>query len=255
MQERKYGELEVSIADTHSELGTAAAQQFAEAVKTELAQKEGIGVILALGAAQEAFFGALKARDDIEWSRITVMHVDTYLGIGTDRPESGAQRMQKHLLADVQPKEFLPMRGDTEPIENEVARYTEIYNRFMPEICIVGIGESGHLAFNDPPADFDTRDITRVVLLDPTTRGQISKNGIFKSLDAVPQYGLSLTMHALLRPKTVIALVHEIDKATVVKKILEGPVTFMVPASIMQQHSNAHLYLSQEAASLLTLAQ
>jgi len=251
MHKRRYGNLAVSIADTHQELGAAAAEQFASAVKAELAEKGEIGVILALGAAQDAFFGALKARDDIDWPRITVMHVDTYLGIGIDRPESGAQRMQKHLLDDVQPKEFLPMHGDTEPVEDELVRYTEIYNHFMPEICVVGIGESGHLAFNDPPADFETHDITRVVLLDQTTRGQISKNGIFKTLDDVPQYGISLTMYALLRPKTVIALVHETDKAPVVKKICEGPVTFMVPASIMQRRNNVHLYLSQETASLL----
>ena len=254
MEKRKYGELAVSIADTHQELGEAAAAQFAAAVQVELTEKDEIGVILALGAAQDAFFGALKKRTDIEWSRITVMHVDTYMGIGWDSPASGAQRMRKHLLDEVKPKEFLPMNGATEPVEDELVRYTEIYNRFQPEICIVGIGESGHLAFNDPPCDFDTRDITRVVLLDPTTRGQISKNGIFPTLNDVPQYGISLTMYALLRPRTVIALVHEIDKAPVVKKILEGPVTFMVPASIMQQHANAHLYLSQETASLLSPA-
>ncbi|GGM14545.1 glucosamine-6-phosphate deaminase [Nakamurella endophytica] len=251
MQERTYGELAVSIADTHTELGEAAAAQFAAAVRAELAEKDEIGVILALGAAQDAFFGALKRRTDIEWGRITVLHVDTYMGIGWDSPASGAQRMRKHLLDEVGPKEFLPMDGAAEPVEDELARYTEIYNRFQPEVCIVGIGESGHLAFNDPPADFDTRDITRVVLLDQTTRGQISKNGIFPSIDEVPTYGISLTMHALLKPKTVIALVHEVDKAPVVKKILEGPVTFMVPASILQQHPNAHLYLSQETASLL----
>lgn len=252
MQQRKYGELTVSIAETHEELGVDAAAQFAAAVKTELEKKEEIGVILALGAAQDAFFGALKSRKDIEWPRITVMHVDTYLGVGGDRLESGAQRMRKHLLDAVKPKDFLPMRGDAEPIEAELDRYTEIYNRFTPEVCVVGIGESGHLAFNDPPADFETHDIVRVVLLDQTTRNQIYKHGIFDTMDKVPAYGVSLTMYALLRPKTVLALVHEVEKSPVVQKICEGPITFMVPASIMRKRANAHLYLSQESASRLT---
>jgi glucosamine-6-phosphate deaminase len=173
------------------------------------------------------------------------------MGVSNDRVEAGASRMRRHLLDHVKPKAFFPMRGDHEPVEEELARYTKLYNELDPVLCVVGIGNSGHLAFNDPPADFDTRDVIRVVALDETTRDQVKRAGIFKTLDEVPHYGLSLTMHALLKPSRVLALVHDRDKAGVIKRILEGPVTFMCPASLLQRSPNAKLYLNTDAASEL----
>ncbi len=251
MRQKKYGELEVLIAQSDRELGEAAAEDLATAVKAELAKKDEIAIIMALGAAQDAFYTALKARNDIEWSKITVLHVDTYMGVAEERPESGASRMRKHHLDHVKPKAFFPMKGDHEPVEEELARYTKLYNELEPVLCVVGIGNSGHLAFNDPPADFDTRDIIRVVFLDETTRNQVKRAGIFKNLEDVPHYGLSLTMHALLKPGRVIALVHDADKAPVIKRLLEGPVTFMCPASLLQTAPHAKLYLNEPAAALL----
>lgn len=251
MEELKYGELEVFVADSDVELGRAAAMQFAEAVKEELHAKSETSVIMALGAAQDSFFGALKDRDDIEWSRITVLHVDTYMGVADARPESGASRLRRHLLDEVKPKKFLPLHGDHVPVEEELARYSGILKELDPQICVVGIGDSGHLAFNDPPADFKTKEFVRVVALSEMTRKQIHHAGTFSTLEEVPRYGLSLTMYALLRPKTVLALVHEAHKARIVEEILEGPVTMMCPASLMQDRANAHLYLNKEVASLL----
>lgn len=251
MKQRKYGKLGVSIADTDTELGTAAAEDFATAVKTELTQNDEIAVILALGASQDSFFAALKARDDIEWARITVLHVDTYYGVADDRPESGASRLRRNLLDQVKPKAFLPLIGDHEPVEEELKRYSELLEKLQPQVCTLGVGDSGHLAFNDPPADFGTRDLVRIVALSEITRNQICNAGTFATLDEVPHFGLSLTMYALLRPRTVITLVHEPAKADVIRDALEGPVTMMCPASILQRHGNAHLYLSTGAASRL----
>ncbi|WP_176083369.1 6-phosphogluconolactonase [Martelella sp. HB161492] len=251
MEHLKYGELEVLVGASDQEQGEAAAEALATTIKAELAKKDEICIIMALGAAQPQFFTAIKARNDIEWSKITVLHVDTYMGVHESQEESGASRMRKHLLNEVKPKAFYPMNGAAESLEDELARYTKIYNDHQPVLCVVGIGESGHLAFNDPPADFDTKDVIRVVALDPTTRGQVFKNGIFKTMDAVPKYGLSLTMHALLKPGRVLALVHEKDKAPVIKTALEGPVTFMCPASLLKKTPQATLYLNQDAASLL----
>jgi glucosamine-6-phosphate deaminase len=252
MRHLKYDQLSVEIAASDRELGEAAAEDLASVIKEELAQKDEIAIIMALGAAQDAFYTAIKARNDIEWSRITVLHVDTYMGVAESREESGASRMRKHLLDEVKPKAFFPMKGDHEPVEEELARYTKLYNELDPVLCVVGIGNSGHLAFNDPPADFDTKDIIRVVLLDETTRKQIDSRGFFKSYEEVPRYGLSLTMHALLKPKRVLALVHDENKAATIKRILEGPVTFMCPASLLQKSPNAVLYLNEPAASQLS---
>jgi glucosamine-6-phosphate deaminase len=252
MEHLKYGELEVLVAPTDKEQGEAAAEALAVVVKAELSKKEEIAIIMALGAAQASFFAALKARKDIEWGKITILHVDTYMGVNETRSESGASRMRKHLLDEVKPKAFFPMNGAAVPVEGELARYTKLYNDLQPVLCVVGIGESGHLAFNDPPADFDTKDVIRVVLLDETTRGQVLKAGIFKTLGEIPHYGLSLTMHALLKPSRVLALVHEADKAGIIKKILEEPVSFMRPASILKTAPHATLYLNQAAAADLT---
>jgi glucosamine-6-phosphate deaminase len=251
MEHRKYGELEVLIASTDRELGEAAAADLAAVVKAELKKRDEIAIIMALGAAQDAFYTALRARTDIEWAKVSVLHVDTYMGVANDRTESGASRMRRHLLDHVKPKAFYPMQGDFEPVEEELARYTKLYNELDPVLCVVGIGNSGHLAFNDPPADFETRDIIRVVALDEVTRDQVKRAGIFKTLDEVPHYGLSLTMHALLKPSRVLALVHDLDKAGTIKKVLEGPVTFMCPASLLQKSRNAKLYLNRDAASQL----
>jgi glucosamine-6-phosphate deaminase len=251
MEHLKYDQLEVLVAPTDKALGEAAAEDLASVVKATLAKKPEIAIIMALGAAQDAFYTALRARTDIEWSRITVLHVDTYMGVAESRTESGASRMRKHLLDHVKPKAFFPMQGDHTPVEEELARYTRLYNELDPVLCVVGIGNSGHLAFNDPPADFDTRDVIRVVALDETTRNQVKRAGIFKTLEEVPYYGLSLTMHALLKPSRVLALVHDADKAAVIKQLLEGPVTFMCPASLLQKQPHAKLYLNQPAAALL----
>jgi glucosamine-6-phosphate deaminase len=252
MEILKYGELEVLVAPTDKQLGEAAAEDLASVIKEELAKKDEIAIIMALGAAQDAFYTAIKARNDIEWSRITVLHVDTYMGVAEDRVESGASRMRKHLLNEVKPKAFFPMKGDHEPVEEELERYTKLFNELDPVLCVMGIGNSGHLAFNDPPADFDTRDIIRVVFLDETTRDQVKRAGIFQNIEDVPHYGLSLTMHALLKPRRALVLVHEEDKADTIKNLLEGPVTFMCPASILQTAPHAKLYLNQPAASKLT---
>lgn len=252
METRTYDKLQVNIADTGTELGETAAELFASRVKVELETHETIGVILALGAAQADLFAALKARDDIEWNRLDVLHVDVYMGIGDDDPRSGGARMRRHLTDEVKPRNFYAMHGDTVPVEKELERYTEIYNRVQPVICVMGIGVTGHLAFIDPPADFGTASVMVAVPLAPATRQQIADGGIFSSLDEVPEYGLSLSIPALLAPKTVIALAHEPSKADAIQKMLEEPVSIMLPASKMKEHDDAHLFLSQDAAAKLS---
>lgn len=249
MREQKYGELSVKVADSPEELGTEAAEVFATAIKDELAKADEITIIMALGAAQESFFAGILAREDIEWSRINVLHVDVYMGVADSDPRSGGSRLRRHLLDQVRPKAFYPMLGDTVPVEDELARYTELYQRLQPVLCIVGIGETGHLAFIDPPADFQTSSTMVAVPLAEMTRSQIAKAGIFATPDDVPRYGLSLTIPALVAPRHVIALVHEQDKAHTMKDVLEGPVSIMCPASILRTKPGAQLFLSLEAAS------
>lgn len=251
MRTLHYGRLPVAIAEDDVELGEAAAADFAEAVAEALATKDEIAVIMSLGAAQPTFFPALIARGDIDWSRITVFHVDTYLGVANDRPESGAVRLREHLLDHVRPKQFFPMRGDHEPVEEEIARYSALLEEWDPDVCVVGVGWSGHLAFCDPPADFGDSALVRAVALSPISRQQILSVGYFTALDDVPEFGLTLSMHALTKPRRVLALVHQKEKAAILKKILEGPVSIMVPASFLTTQPHARMYLGPDAASEL----
>ncbi|MCW5952784.1 MAG: 6-phosphogluconolactonase [Propionibacteriaceae bacterium] len=251
MRTQRYGHLPVLIAEDDVELGEAAAAEFAEAVNEALSKKPEIAVIMSLGAAQPTFFPALIARQDIDWSRIAVFHVDTYLGVANDRFESGAARLRENLLDHVRPMRFFPMNGAHEPIEEEIKRYEGLIRGWDPDVCVVGIGWSGHLAFCDPPADFEDHRLVRAVALSPISREQILSVGYFKTLEAVPEYGMTLTIPALLRPRRVLALVHQQEKAAVIGRILNGPVSIMVPASVLRTQPHARLYLGPAAANML----
>jgi len=249
MLERDYGELLVGVAQNHYELGAQAAAHLAKVIQEVLAGQPEATIILSLGAAEDVFFAALMERQDIEWSRLTVLQVDAYLGIAATDPRSGAARLQRLLLDQVKPKAFHPMLGDTQPVEAELDRYTQLYHQLQPVVCVLGVGETGHLAFIDPPADFNTASTMVAVALAEKTRQQIAKAEIFHPDDAVPHFGLSLTVPALVAPKHVMALVHEADKAPVIRQALEDPVSIMCPASALRTKPGARLYLSREAAA------
>jgi glucosamine-6-phosphate deaminase len=168
-----------------------------------------------------------------------------------DHPASFSRYMQEKLVARVNPKAFYGIRGDHQPAEEEIARYGQLVRDLDPTICVMGIGENGHLAFNDPPADFDTRELIHIVELDEACRAQQVGEGHFATLDDVPTHALTLTVHALLRPDSVIVLAPEGRKAHAVKQALEGPVTPECPASILQTTAKARLYLDGESSAQL----
>lgn len=251
MQSLKYGQLDVHIAASNDELSAAAAEAFASAVRSAFQVKDEIAVILATGNSQLSFARAVRERDDIDWSRISILHMDEYLGMREDHPASFRRWMKENILQQVSPKAFHGVQGDHEPVKEELERYAGLLRELDPAICVMGIGENGHLAFNDPPADFETRDLIRVADLDEACRRQQVGEGHFASLEDAPHQALTLTVHALLRPETVLVLTPEARKARAVKATLEGPVTPSCPASILQTQPHAHLYLDQESASLL----
>ena len=247
----KYGELDVHVAVSNDELSAAAAEAFASAVRCALMEKAEIAVILATGNSQLSFARIVGERDDIDWSRISILHMDEYLGMREGHPASFRRWIQENIVQRVGPKAFHGVQGDHEPVEEELERYAGLLRELDPAICVMGIGENGHLAFNDPPADFETRDLIRVADLDEACRKQQVGEGHFASLEDVPHQALTLTVHALLRPETVLVLTPAARKARAVKVTLEGPVTPSCPASILQTQPQAHLYLDQESASLL----
>ena len=251
MKSLTYGALKVSITPTNVELGVRAARDFATSVRAALETRNEIAVILATGNSQLSFVSALRQRNDIDWYRINILHMDEYLGMESDHPASFRRWMQENLVRWVNPKAFYGICGDHTPVEEELARYTELIRTLDPAICVMGIGENGHLAFNDPPADFETHDLIHVVALDETCRMQQVNEGHFATLIDTPNRALSLTVPALLQPGTVMALTPEDRKAVAVNAALEGPVTPQCPASILQTASNARLYLDAESSALL----
>lgn len=251
MQRRTYGELRVTIRSNSDAVGMAAGDDFAATVASLLGERDEITVLMATGNSQRGFRDALRARGDIEWSRITVLHVDEYLGVSDERPESTAWRMRADLVDRVHPKSFIAMRGDHQPVEEEIARYSALIQQLRPSICVMGVGGNGHLAFNDPPADFDSRELVKIVSLTDSTKRQIVDEGRFSSIDEVPRQALTLTIHALLQPENLFIIVPEARKAAAVKAALEGPVTALCPASILRTRPDARMYLDQESSALL----
>ena len=251
MQRLTYGQLEVAICDSNAALGEAAAEDFAAKVRDELSRRDDMAVILATGNSQLSFIEALTRRRDIEWSRLSVLHMDQYLGMAHDHPASFSLYMQEKLVSHVAPKAFYAIHGDHVPVEEEISRYDALLRELEPTICVMGIGENGHLAFNDPPADFETRELVHVVELDEACRLQQVGEGHFAGVEDVPTRAITLTVHALLRPATVMVLTPEARKADIVLRALEGPVTPECPASILQMQPHAKLYLDRDSAARL----
>lgn len=251
MQDRHYDDLTVTISDSNEALGAAVAQAFADAARTYLATRDEIAVILATGNSQLSFARAVVRRDDIDWSRITVLHMDEYLGMSEDHSASFRRWMRHNIVAEVSPRGFEGMRGDHVPVQEEIDRYRALLADLDPAITVMGIGENGHLAFNDPPADFDTDETVRVVTMDQASRRQQVSEGHFPSLDQTPTHAVSLTIPALLRARTVLVGTPEGRKARAVRDALQGPVDPQCPASILRKQPHAHLFLDPDSAALL----
>jgi glucosamine-6-phosphate deaminase len=253
VKQLRYGELDVSVADSSEELAAASAEYFASAVRAELEEHEEIAVILATGNSQLGFIKAARERDDIEWSRVTVLHMDEYLGMDENHPASFRRWMRENVESFVELKAFHGVRGDHEPVEEEIERYSELLRTLDPAICVMGIGENGHLAFNDPPADFETRELIHPVVLDEVARKQQVGEGHFPSLEETPERALSLTVHALLKPRTVLVNTPDARKAAAVERALTGAVTPDCPASILQTMPHVRLFLDAESSARLEL--
>jgi glucosamine-6-phosphate deaminase len=247
--------LEVSIFPTEEEIGLAAAEVFVAAVKADLEVRSETAVVLAAQAAsQRSFITAIRNRQDIEWDRISVFQVDEYPGVSGDDPASGRARTRANLIDHVKPKAFHGMKGEHVPIEEELERYSDLLRELAPAVCVLGVGVTGHLAFNDPPADFETDKLVDLVELADATRKQIFSNvGRFETFEDVPTFGISLTMPELIRPQTVVAVVPEATKAPAIRAMLEEPVSPLCPASLMRTKPGARLFVTEAAAADVTL--
>ena len=177
--------------------------------------------------------------------------MDEYLGMSGHHPASFARYIREKLVGFVNPEAFYPIRGDAPDVGAELKRYADLLGRHPADVCVLGIGENGHLAFNDPPADLETDQVIHIVDLDQKCRMQQVGEGHFPTLDDVPRQAITLTVPALLAAKRVLAVVPEARKARAVQAALEGPLTPDCPASILRTRPHVTMYLDKDSAALL----
>lgn len=233
-------------------MGKASARVAADSL-LDLIRRDGRAVaVFASAVSQSEFLEALGADPRIDWSKVVAFHMDEYVGIGADHPASFRRFQHERMWSRVKPAAFHEINGDARDIDEECARYADLLEQESPQVCFAGIGENGHLAFNDPPVDFNDPQLVRVVQLDEVCRRQQVHDGQFAGIDDVPRTAITLTVPALTRIPKLILNIPGTNKARAVQRTVEGPVTPECPASVLQRHPDATLLVDEAAASLLS---
>ncbi|MFM8321043.1 MAG: glucosamine-6-phosphate deaminase [Chloroflexota bacterium] len=246
-------QLPVSVYESNLQVGQAAAADAAEYLRGVLQARGQANVVLATGNSQLTFLESLRALPGLDWSKVTVFHMDEYIGLDPEHPASFPRFLRRHFLDHLQPPAgtFYPVPGQHPDVAQACRDYEALLRAHPVDLCALGIGENGHLAFNDPPyADFDDPVWMKVVKLDDASRRQQVGEGHFAGLDDVPTHALSLTIPALLAARQVLAIVPEGRKAHAVQQSLFGPLTEDCPGSILTRTAHAHLYLDRQSAAL-----
>lgn len=244
-------QMPVHVFASNEAMGQRAADDLAETLKQVVAGQGRASVILATGNSQLNLMKALRVKTDVPWDKIVLFHMDEYLGMSDRHPASFARYIREKLVDYVHPRTFYPLRGDAPNVQAELERYRALLDAHPADVCVLGIGENGHLAFNDPPADFKTTAVIHIVDLDHKCRMQQVGEGHFPTLDDVPTQALSLTVPALLAANKMLCLVPEARKAEAIKAALEGPVTPDCPASILRTQRHVTMYLDVDSAAML----
>jgi glucosamine-6-phosphate deaminase len=243
--------MRVRVFENKSEMARAAAEQAAAALREAVACAGRAHVIAATGASQFEFLDALVATDGIEWAKTVFFHLDEYVGLPETHPASFRRYLRERIVDRVGPGTFHFIAGDAADPEAEARRVGELLARHPIDVAFVGIGENGHLAFNDPPADFETEEPYLVVGLDEACRRQQMGEGWFARLEDVPERAISMSVRQILKSREILAVVPDARKARAVRDCLEGRPSPEHPASILQQHPRTSVFLDRAAAALL----
>ncbi len=241
--------LQVQVYSNKLFLGQAAAEWVTELLDQSVTKNGQANLILATGASQFEFLAAFK-KMVVAWERITVFHLDEYKGMSITHPASFRKYLKERILDEVKPKQVYFLNGDSPDLDAELANYERLLQACEIDVACIGIGENGHIAFNDPAvADFNDPKLVKVVDLDEACRRQQLGEGWFPTLADVPTQALSLTIPAIMRCRAISCVVPDLRKANAVHNALYGPLSTACPASILRTHANARLFLDPDSAS------
>ncbi|HXA00210.1 MAG TPA: glucosamine-6-phosphate deaminase [Candidatus Dormibacteraeota bacterium] len=242
--------MQLKIFEDKNSLGKAAAEHAARILRRALREQGNARIIAATGASQFEFLEVLTSISDIDWARVEMFHLDEYVGLPISHPASFRKYLLERVINKTKIKDYHLLDGEGDP--NAVAFHAGEKLKATPvDVAFVGIGENGHLAFNDPPADFESEVPYIVVELDEACRRQQVNEGWFATMEDVPTRAISMTVRQILKAKEIIAVVPDMRKAQAVKACLEGEISPMSPASILRRHANTTIYLDRNSASLL----
>jgi glucosamine-6-phosphate deaminase len=241
--------VEIIISDTKLSLGKRAARRGGDLIRKAIAKNGEANIIVATGASQFEMLNEL-VRQDIDWSLVTGFHLDEYIGLPEKHPASFRKYLKERFVDIVSPREFNYVNGNNDPFE-ECARLGKLIVNKIIHVAFVGIGENGHLAFNDPPADFETEDAYLVVSLDDECRKQQMGEGWFPEIKDVPEKAISMSIRQIMKSESIICSVPDLRKAVAIKKTVNDLISPEIPASILRRHEAAWLYLDKDSASLL----
>ncbi len=251
MQELKKDNLTVKIAETRKEMGEIAAADICSAMKALLDSKEEINIIFAAAPSQNDVLQALVA-SDVEWNRVNAYHMDEYIGLDRKAPQGFGNFLMEHIFGKVPFKSVNLIDCEAVNSEKECERYAKLLEEHPADLIIMGIGENGHIAFNDPwVADFKDTKKVKVVMLDEVCRNQQVNDGCFEKLEQVPKNAITLTCPVFIEAPQLFCIVPAKTKAQAVKRTLYGEVNEECPATVLREHSAAVLYLDADSASLL----
>jgi glucosamine-6-phosphate deaminase len=246
--------LNVYVYESRPKMGAAAASVIAAEIRHAIQERGRASVILASAPSQNEFLASLASAPDIDWSRVTGFHLDEYLGMDENAPQSFRRFLIDRLVNKVPFGQFNGLRGDAANGTEEANRYAELLSANPPDFAVLGIGENGHLAFIDPPfCDFSDPKAVKVVELDEVCRNQQVNDGAFATLEEVPRNALSLTIPTLMARPKLFAIAPGPAKRDAIKKTVEGPISTTCPASILRTHPDAHLFIDTVASEFLTI--
>lgn len=252
MKSYKKDKLTVKIYRDRPEMGASAAKEISAKIKEMLNVKAEINMIFAAAPSQSEVLAALVEDHDIEWNRVNAYHMDEYIGLDRDAPQGFGNFLKAHIFGRVPFKSVNYIDIAAADPEGEAQRYGELLDNNPTDIVVMGIGENGHIAFNDPPvADFKDPKTVKIVKLDEICRQQQVNDGCFESIDKVPTHALTLTVPTLTRAPYLFCIVPAATKAGAVYETLNGTIDEHCPASVLRTHDNAVLYIETESAKLL----